>query len=589
MPHFSLPRLLSALALLAVTISAPYHGARPAQAGAVVDPGRCPFPMPRGEIDGVTIQCGTLTVPQDRAQPGGAQVRLPVAILKSFQRRPLPDAVIHLHGGPGGSSLLFADEGVRVFEKLRETRDVVLFDQRGGGLSRPSLNCYDVAFDPDSVTVVDVPAGLDQRRARTLLACAEALQAQGIDLTKYNTAENVRDVLDLVAALGLEQFNLTGVSYGTRLAQEVMRQNPPGLRSVVLDSALSPATKSYEEYYTKGWSAIENAFEDCAKDPACARAYPNLRAWALRVLERLDRAPARVQQDGLDFTLDGYTLMRPILYAGDAPDVAPYLPRLFDEVEDGKFDTLLAIQAGEIDKLLPAPSDAAASLDPVTPAGALDAAVRARLDALGDGADEARMAWFGALGELAGRAALRDVIARHFSDDAASLLSLLAVMTDADLEDLYRANRVMRGSARELGIFKAFECHDSYPFNDPNKVEANARTLPFTVPREVLAETRATIQECRFWPTGVGEEGIVQAVTSTLPALVLQGRYDFVTPPAWGRALARQLPNATYAEVGLSGHGTMKYSQCARDLAAAFIADPSALIARGCAARPAWK
>jgi pimeloyl-ACP methyl ester carboxylesterase len=595
MRRITLTRALSALTLvatLAAAAAAP-HAARAAHAETAPAYGRCPFPMPQGEIDGVTIQCGTLTVPQNRAKPLDTEVKLPFAILRSFQRKPLPDAVIHLHGGPGGSSLLFADEGVRVFEPLRETRDVVLFDQRGSGLARPGLNCFDVEFDPDSVPAVVVPAGFDQRRARTLLACADALEAQGVDLTQYNTAVNAQDVLDLVEALGLEQFNLTGVSYGTRLAQEVMRLRPAGLRSVVLDSALSPATKSYEEFYTKGWSAIENVFEDCARDASCNKAHPNLRARALRLLEQLDRSPARVQQDGLDFMLDGYTLMKPILYAGDAPDAAPYLPRLFAEVAQGEYDTLLAIEAGEIDRLLPQSSAELAVLDPSTPAEAFDAAVRARLDALGDtdAAEDARAAWFGALGELKGRAALRDVVTAHFADDAQQLLSLLAVLSDADLEDLYRANRIQRGSSRELGAFKAFECHDSYPFNDPGKVAANAEMLPFRIPNDVLKETSTTMQECQLWPTGVGDPRIIQPVTSTAPVLVLQGRYDFVTPPAWGRALAAQLPNATYAEIGLSGHGTMKYSQCARDLAAAFIADPARTLDLSCAAaiRPVWK
>lgn len=523
-------------------------------------------------------------MPQDREKPSGLQVQLPFAILKSFQGKPLPDSVIHLHGGPAGSSLLFADEGVQVFRTLREKRDVVLFDQRGGGLAKPNLNCYNIDFDPASAQAENVPEGFNRNRARTLLACANAFKAKGIDLAKYNTAENARDVVDLARALGLRQFNLTSVSYGTRLAQEVMRLNPAGLRSIVLDSSLSPATKSYEDYYIKGWRVIEAVFADCARDAACNKAYPNLKERTLRLLKNLDRSPAQVKQAGLDFKLDGYTLMKPLMYAGDVPEVVPYIPRLIDEVEKGKFDTFLDIQDGRIDKLLPAHDDVV-KLDPASPAGALDAAIRDRLEALGDNANSARSDWYDALGELKGRAALREVIQKRFANSATELLALLARLNDADLEDLYRANRVVRGSARELGPFKAYECHDSYPFNDPAKVVLNAKNLPFIVPSESLEETRLTIQECQFWPTGVADTRITQPVTSASPVLILQGRSDFVTPAVWGQTVATQLSESTYVEIGMSGHGTMKYSQCARDLASAFIDAPLSSLDTTCVSK----
>lgn len=540
--------------------------------------------MPVGEIDGVTIQCGTVSVLQDRAKAGGYQVNLAFSVLKSRSQPALPDAVIHLHGGPGGSSLLFVDANVRVFESLRTKRDVVLFDQRGGGLSQPNLNCYNI-IDPDRLekTIVNVPPGRDVKRIKTLVACATELKAKGIDPVFYNTAENARDVLELASALGLSQFNLTGVSYGTRLAQEIMRLKPVGLRSVVLDSSLAPTTRAYEDFYIKGWLVIETVLADCARDTACSQRYPNLRMRVPQLLARLDAAPAKARLGDTEYTLDGYALMKPFIQSQDIPEVVPYLPRMFDEVDRGKYDTYFAIVNGEIDQLdHPAPQPV--TLNTKMPAGAFDRAVRDAIDKLDeDKANTARNSYFTALGELRGRTAIRNVLLAQFNKDAAaSLMSLFAVLSDSDLEDLYRANRMIASASREMGIFKAYECHDAYPFNDFNKLEANARTLPFAIPQDELDKQRATIQDCDYWPTGVAAKEITQPVSSTVPVLVLQGRYDFVTPPLWGRAVARQFPQATYAEIGQSGHGTRVYSECARKIVTQFVDAPGMKLDLSC-------
>lgn len=571
-------RLYAALAgmMLSMCLLTP-AGAQTTETTASPEFGRCPFPMPPGEIAGVTIQCGTVAVPQDRAKPKGYQVNLSFAVLKSRSQPAMPDAVIHLHGGPGGSSLLFIDENVKVFESLREKRDIVLFDQRGGGLSAPNLNCYNL-IDPKNVAdvKVDVPARQNATHAKMLTACADAMKAQGIDLTKYNTAENARDVLDLARALKLDKFNLTGVSYGTRLAQEILRAQPAGLRSVVLDSSLAPATRAYEDFYSKDWSVIETVLDDCAKDTVCNRRYPKLRARTSKLLARLDKTPARVMQGDTEVILSGYALMQPFIQSQDTPEVVPYLPRMFDEADRGVFDTYFAIVDGQIDKLIEPASDFS-SLDPASPAGAFDQAVRDAIEQMGeDEAGAARSAYFSALGELKGRAAIRDVLNQNFeTEEAHALMSLFAVLNDADLEDLYRANRILEGASRELGIFKAYECHDAYPFNDFNRFTANLKALPFVIPQEEIERQRATIQDCLFWPAGIASKQITSPVSSTTPILVLQGRYDFVTPPVWGKAVVQQFPQATYVEIGQSGHGTRVYSACAREIVVKFVDVPS--------------
>ncbi|MGF1536967.1 MAG: hypothetical protein ACFB4J_10870 [Elainellaceae cyanobacterium] len=63
----------------------------------------CPDAVPPGEIEGETITCGILTVPEDYDDPDGRQIELTYAILHSLSLAPAPDPIMDLRGGPGGS------------------------------------------------------------------------------------------------------------------------------------------------------------------------------------------------------------------------------------------------------------------------------------------------------------------------------------------------------------------------------------------------------------------------------------------------------------------------------------------------------
>jgi len=97
----------------------------------------------------------------------------------------------------------------------------VIYDQRGAGFSEPKLCvAYDAA--PDAAVI-------EARRA-----CIAELEAQGVDRYAYNTAASAADLIDLRRALGYRAWDVYGVSYGARLAQEAMARDGRRIRSVVL-------------------------------------------------------------------------------------------------------------------------------------------------------------------------------------------------------------------------------------------------------------------------------------------------------------------------------------------------------------------
>lgn len=308
----------------------------------------CRFEMPAGR----EARCGDVEVPENRRDADNDNtIKLHVAVFESTARDPVPDPVIYLDGGPGGKTLetlqfTFDD----LFAPLLERRDVIVFDQRGVGWSQPALDC------PGLTT-----AELEQRSAgaaeedvaAAVLAAAEqcraALSFVGVDLAAYHSAESADDVDDIRQALGYEQLNLLGISYGTRLAQNVVRQHPDGVRTVVLDSAYSLDDDLLLGVPASSRRSFGLLFERCNGDPDCAATFPDLEPRLRAVVEALDAAPAVVpiESVGVEYNLpvDGDMFTRLVFNMLYSRDLFVLVPRLVAELEVGNTRGLEGVAA----------------------------------------------------------------------------------------------------------------------------------------------------------------------------------------------------------------------------------------------------
>jgi pimeloyl-ACP methyl ester carboxylesterase len=200
----------------------------------------CPAGVPTDPV----ITCGYLTVPEDRAKPKGRTIRLFVTKLASLSPTPAPDPVLLLTGGPGDTPDLEDNLG----NPVRETRDLYVLDQRGGGRSEPSLACPEVnSADVTAFGLGSNDASVEGLYVDAARACRKRLTSQGIRPSAYNTAANAADVADLRTALGIKDWNLAGGSYGTRLALVVLRDHPTGVRSVALGGVYPPQVDDQAE------------------------------------------------------------------------------------------------------------------------------------------------------------------------------------------------------------------------------------------------------------------------------------------------------------------------------------------------------
>ena len=314
------------------------------------------------------IACGTLDVPENWSHPEGRRIQIGYLILKSTAAQPQPDPVVFLAGGPGSSPLTLAEIWAPFFAGLRQERDVVFFDQRGTRLSSP-LRCE--AYT--KIMALELPPAEESGGAGTPVppaypselinpdqllqqaeakygpiadACVQQITATGVDLSQYTTVASANDVIALVKTLGYDDYNLYGISYGTRLALEVMRNHPEsGLRSVVLDSTVPPEVKSYERVSAGPHEAVIQLFADCERDPTCNAAYPDLEARFITLLAQLRSQPV-IAEDGT--TITDRDLIKVMQSLTARVEIASYLPLMISELERGEDQTYRGIVSGSL-------------------------------------------------------------------------------------------------------------------------------------------------------------------------------------------------------------------------------------------------
>ncbi len=305
------------------------------------EPTACPFRVPAG----ATVDCGTVVVPEDRSGDPADTIQLAVAVYRSTSDAPAPDPVIYLQGGPGMGSLEWSTSFYRAFKPILEKRDFVFFDQRGTGSSEPNLDCWELKLRVVQDFQEGFPAEIDvDRYVDTLMMCRDRLVLEGVNLAAYTSTDSAADVRDIAAALGYERVNLYGISYGTRLAQAVMRDHPEIVRGAVLDSVVPIDVSVYGEVSND--TALQVLFDGCAADPACNAAYPDLETVFYDLVARLDAEPIVVAisnplgGDSFSVPVDGATLTNAAVEALNSTYTIPLVPKTIYEVRDGNYETL---------------------------------------------------------------------------------------------------------------------------------------------------------------------------------------------------------------------------------------------------------
>jgi pimeloyl-ACP methyl ester carboxylesterase len=304
----------------------------------------CPSPVVAGlpEADlGPEFSCGYLTVPENRAHPGGRTIKIGVARAKAQSPDPGRDPLVYLAGGPGGTGIGTAQALVQQLGVNRD-RDVIFVDQRGTLHADPLLSCPEIDhFGDESTGMSILAASTAQRDLDAVRACRSRLASAGYDLSAYNTTENAADIADLRTALKIDNWHVYGVSYGSDLALQLLRDHPDGIRSMVLDSVVPPQTNAMTQLWPSAGEGYRALFEACAAQPGCAAAYPNLARDFTTTVARLTKTPLNVDlpagngQPPRRVVIDGYTLANLVVLASLSRGSYAALPQTISAIAKG--------------------------------------------------------------------------------------------------------------------------------------------------------------------------------------------------------------------------------------------------------------
>ncbi len=253
------------------------------------------------------LQCLLMTVPIDRDDPSAGTTDISVVVRSGSGGESLPPLAV-LQGGPGGASSDLA--------LLMPTtpNPQVFIDQRGTGFGSTDFSCEEYG----DVLIDVLEASADRAEAlqvEALRSCSERLADDPV-IPHTTTANHAADVIDVMDALGHDQWLVYGVSYGTTIALEVMRNPPATLLGAVLDGVYPPGLDLDVDSAQAAQRVIDELDRACADDRECAailadagtstrrrRTPASLSAMLSEVIESVNESPMVVTLAARDTSL----------------------------------------------------------------------------------------------------------------------------------------------------------------------------------------------------------------------------------------------------------------------------------------------
>ncbi|WP_329619803.1 alpha/beta hydrolase [Streptomyces sp. NBC_01255] len=365
--------VLGATSLAACTAGTGSDGNRPRTSAAPTDPASRPDLRrfygqkldwrPCGDH-----RCASLTVPRDYSRPGnGKTFVLPVAKAVTAIPGKRVGSLVLNPGGPGERGVQLVKDGVAedIGRGVSERFDIVSFDPRGVGGSKPALTCTPAdSAEPaeggeestDDAAEVPLHPRTASERADALASArataAGCRAASGPLLPHVGTDDAARDLDVLRAALGERRLTYVGWSYGTSLGTSYAEQFPRRVRAMVLDGAVDPSLDWRQRMLGQSTGfrkAVEEYADSCADTvgDACPGATPEeIRALIDRLLERTEREPLPV--DDSAYGLDAPALVSALSLSMYTPEAQwQDLSEALVAADGGDGTRLAALAAGE--------------------------------------------------------------------------------------------------------------------------------------------------------------------------------------------------------------------------------------------------
>lgn len=470
----------------------------------------CRYLIPKS-AEGTKVVCYDLSVRESRrAGSPDKTIKIHLARIKGKEGG-IP--TIELIGGPGGGGddlvggiVAGVKDLTDAYGPLLAKGDLVVFDQRGVGRSLPRLGC---------------PMPMDPSQEPSMKDCRDALQAQGIDLSAYDTIENADDVHDMKVALGVDKIDLHGISYGTRLALEIVKRHADDIHATIIDGVMPPDVPVMGMFPVAMDTILSRTFNACKADTKCNATYPDLDGQMTQLKAKLDKTPFKAHdfQYDEDYDYDWSAFVEDLIgksyQEGTAARVPYWIHTLLTETQE-------------------------------------------QFTAAAKKADDEEMAHYAAEDEQAKSNPL-----------LAEYIKVMQNASDADYDAMEMAQ----------GMYLSVTCND---YAQHEKL-ADAKVAQSKI-RAVLQDEiglEGEFGDCDIWPKRASDPTIQEPARFAGPVLVIGGDEDPATPVEWAKHAASTLSASTFIEVPTGGHGQM--DTCGAGLKGAFFTDPSQKLDASCA------
>jgi len=296
-----------------------------------VEPATCPIVI-ASSIAGRT-SCGRLTVPEDRRRIAGRTASMAFAVVAAERPDPRRLPLLFLMGGNGSGLKMLQRQG-RLVASLSRDDTVIFVDHRGSTpWGWPDMSCP------------DYPEGLDAAMPtadpRQVEACRKTLESR-LDVNLYGPYEAAQDARDLRLALGIERWNVYGVSYGTTIAQRLLGLDAPAIAGIVLDGMSGIESNSFAEAFLL--DPLLDLIDECAAAVECRRAFPELEAQLGRVATELEQRPRLI--DGK--TVSNIEYLAVIREALPDPERRGWIPLAIDRSARGDHRPWISLKSADV-------------------------------------------------------------------------------------------------------------------------------------------------------------------------------------------------------------------------------------------------
>ncbi len=186
-------------------------------------------------------ECGFVEVPADYADPSAGTLQIAVNVFRARDQENRIGYLFINPGGPGGSGVEIVDFASLVFDDpLLDQFDIIGFDPRGVGASEPSFECGEpgevIGLFNSTDPPIDTPAEVEIVESAVDLC----VQSMGVAAGRLHSEFVARDMDEIRKALGAEEINYLGFSYGSALGFWYATLFPDSVRAMVVDGADNP-------------------------------------------------------------------------------------------------------------------------------------------------------------------------------------------------------------------------------------------------------------------------------------------------------------------------------------------------------------